>query len=291
MLSILIPTYSCSIVAVVKNIHSQLLKSDIDFEIVCFDDGSKSSLNTENETLNNLSNTRFHELPHNIGRSAIRNQLAKESKYSWLLFLDADVMPTSNAFISNYLKAIQSNFEVCCGGIMYDSMKETRKLLRYSYGKKHEEISVEQRKLHPNKYFFTANFLIHKTVFNQIQFDEKLTEYGYEDLVFSKQLSNHSITIQHVDNPVFHLGIDSNEAFVYKSKKALLNLKFLLKNKKIGIHDTQISKRYVQLKPFGIIWFLEKILPWLEWKAIHQSSLLSFQLFRLGYLGTVMKDF
>ena len=42
MLSVLIPTYNYNAVSLVKELHKQLLDSNIVFEIICIDDGSKS---------------------------------------------------------------------------------------------------------------------------------------------------------------------------------------------------------------------------------------------------------
>ena len=103
MLSVLIPTYNYNAFLLVKEIHQQLTLGEIDFEIICLDDGSKSSINTKNEEINKFSFTSFKSLPKNIGRSAIRNLLAKKATYNWLLFLDADVIPVKSNFIKNYI--------------------------------------------------------------------------------------------------------------------------------------------------------------------------------------------
>ena len=42
MLSILIPTYNYNIEALVAELHAQSTACDIDFEILCYDDGSKN---------------------------------------------------------------------------------------------------------------------------------------------------------------------------------------------------------------------------------------------------------
>ena len=106
MLSILIPTYNYNVTRLVKEIHKQLLETKIKFEIICLDDGSKSHLNNKNKDINLLSNVNFSELDINIGRSAIRNLLAEKANYKWLLFLDADVIPKSKNFISDYISHI-----------------------------------------------------------------------------------------------------------------------------------------------------------------------------------------
>ena len=50
------------------------------------------------------------------------NLLAERSKYEWLLFLDSDVLPSSDRFIANYLEATYNN-QVVYGGLKYDDNK------------------------------------------------------------------------------------------------------------------------------------------------------------------------
>ena len=112
MLSVLIPTYNYNAVSLVKELHKQLLDSNIVFEIICIDDGSKSLLNQFNQEINTLAFGSFIALKENIGRSAIRNYLSKKSSYQWMLFFYSDVLPTGSDFIHNYLKGITNNSSV-----------------------------------------------------------------------------------------------------------------------------------------------------------------------------------
>ena len=66
MLSILIPIYNYNAYPLVMELHKQCLECEIDFEILCQDDASKSLLNSENENINSLSNCNFNELKVNI---------------------------------------------------------------------------------------------------------------------------------------------------------------------------------------------------------------------------------
>ena len=185
MLSILIPTFNYPIINLVSELHSQLVLARIKFEIICIDDAS-SNYYLQNDTLKNLNNVSLQKLPKNIGRSKIRNLLASKAIYDWLLFLDADVIPKDKDFINVYLRCIESkDAQVFCGGIAYENKKpESRKMLRWVYGKKREEIDLEIRKRNPYKYFFGANFLIHKSIFETVKFNNQIVKYGYEDVFF-----------------------------------------------------------------------------------------------------------
>lgn len=284
MLSVLIPTYNYNAFFLVDKIYQQLIVAQITFEIICFDDGSKSELNAENEKINSFENSRFKVLENNIGRSAIRNLLAKEATYKWLLFLDADVFPVNNQFIKNYISCFKETETVFCGGLRYQHKKENLDLLRYKYGKKHEEISVEIRRQNPNKYFFTSNFLIEKEVFKTVNFEEKLKKYGREDLLFSLNLIKKGYKIAHLENEVYHLGIDKNKVFVAKTKKAMENLVFLEEEQLIGKEEIALLKVIKRLKNFKLIRFAGNFYTTFEKLAIKKSNVFYLNCMKVCYI-------
>jgi len=141
MLSILIPTYNYNIEALVTELHAQSTACDIDFEILCYDDGSINlEIIEENKSINVLKNTTYKVLDSNIGRSSIRNLLAKDANYDLLLFLDADVIPVKDDFISKYLNSIS---DATNNLWRYSIPRKVLKshLLRWVYGKR-EALSV-----------------------------------------------------------------------------------------------------------------------------------------------------
>lgn len=290
MISVLIASYNRNVVNLINELHLQLKNATIPFEIICLDDGSKSVFDLENEKVNLLSDCYFESLKINIGRSAIRNLLASKAAYNWLLFLDSDVLPTNSMFISNYLKEIENtNSTVFLGGIKYRDSNE-EKMLRWKFGKKSEEVSALKRSENSFKYFFTANFLINKSTFDAVKFNENIVDYGYEDLLFSKELLKRSIKIIHVENAVYHLGIDTNSVFIDKTKKAIKNLNFLIQKNLIEKEDTKISKLYFKLKPFGIARFLAFFSVFFEKRTNQKSSVFYYNLFRITYLHQVIKN-
>ncbi|MCI2229854.1 glycosyltransferase [Polaribacter sp. MSW13] len=288
MLSVLVATYNWDIRLLVKKLYTQLEKASIPFEIICIDDASVSERNIKNEQLNSYKNCSFTTLSKNIGRSSLRNLLARKATYDSLLFLDADVFPVSDKFIENYISNLDK-VNVLIGGIAYKDGIDTSKL-RWKLGKKREEFSADIRNKNSYKYFFTGNFLIKKEMFHHLQFDENLIKYGYEDLLFSKELEKRNIKIKHINNPVFHLGIDENTVFIEKTKQAIKNLVFLISEKKILKEDTTLTATYFKLKRFGLVFLLNKRSKKLESLAINKSSLFFLQLFRLSYLHQVLKN-
>lgn len=284
MLSVLIPTYNYNAFFLVNEIHQQLKKQAIDFEIICLDDGSKSLINTKNEAINTLTNAQFKALEKNIGRSAIRNLLAKKAKYPWLLFLDADVIPVNNFFISNYTACFTQKNTVFCGGLLYQNKIENKHLLRYKFGKKHEEIQIKTRISNPEKYFFTSNFLIQKEVFAKVVFEEKLLEYGKEDLLFSLSLVANNFKIQHLKNEVYHLGLENNTVFVAKTKKAMENLIFLKKQKLIENSEIPLLNLVVKLNFIKTTYLIGSFYRFFEGLSIKKSSVFFLNCMKVSYL-------
>jgi len=295
MLTILIPTYNYIALDLVKSLYKQLEELSIVYEIICFDNGSDSISNIENEKINNIQYCYFTALKKDGGRSRVKNLLAKKSIYRWLLFLDSDVLPVSKNFIRNYVDAIKTkNEKVFYGGLKYyDNRPIDDNMLRWVYGKEREEISIKKRRINPQKYFTAANFLIEKNIFEKIKFDESLMEYGHEDTLFALELKKMEIAISQIDNPVFHLGLDKNEVFIEKIKKSIGNLNYLHQQGKIKLENNKLLKLNNILKKSkltSILSFLfdrysKKMELNLKSKA---PSLFIFDLYKIGYLCSIM---
>lgn len=297
MLSLLIPTYNYVAVTLVKSLYEQLKGQNISFEIICFDNGSKSMVNLKNEKINNIEFCVFVSLRKNGGRSKIRNLLADKAKYSWLLFLDADVLPVSEKFIKNYLDTLRiENQNVIYGGIKYDSnIPPDDEKLRWVYGKAREEISLKERQLNPDGYFSSANFLIKKSLFQQIKFDESLIEYGHEDTLLAINLIKKKISINQIDNPVYHLGLDKSKQFVVKTKKSIENLIYLRNQQKISSMDNKLLERFESLKKMKLnhlfSFLFKKFSKTMEYNLYSKlPSIFVYDLYKLGYICFVSKE-
>ena len=294
MLSILIPTFNYNVFPLVEKLHKQCRKiNDLDFEILVFDDGS-DFFYKENEKVNDLENCYYTILKQNVGRSAIRNLLAQKAHYKWLLFLDTDVLPSSNNFIENYLKQIKTGCQVVNGGLKYyDVAPPNEELLRWKFGKKREALSIEKRLEAKNKNaFFSSNLLIHKSVFDKVLYNQTLNKYGYEDLVFQKEVNRLNFKVVQIDNPVYHLKLDTSEIFLNKSKQSLQNLSFLIKNNRLDFDDTRISKVYKKINiPFikSIVVFLFTVFEKRMYKRLKsaKTNLFLFDLYRIGYFTKI----
>ncbi len=247
MISILIPIYNFDVRLLVQKLHRQGNLLTVDFEIICVDDASSEDFKAINQTVAGLSAVRLIELDKNIGRAAIRNFLASEAHFPYLLFMDGDSAPLDN----NYLKRYQDQLSptaLLYGGRCYQASAPIEKNLYFHwyYGSKRESQKAAFRKLNPYQSFMTNNFLIPKVLFEKIKFDEGLRHYGHEDTIFGLALQQKSVTIVHLDNPLEHIGIEDAAHFIKKSEQAIENL-------------FQLSKQYNLTKTVRLLGFYEKI--------------------------------
>lgn len=291
MISVLIPTYNYNIVPLATALQQQCADAGIAYEIICLDDASPDrTLHAENEAINRLPNSSYSILPQNIGRSAIRNLLAEKAQYNWLLFLDADTLPVDSNLIKNYLPHLNDDVKVVYGGIRYKEEKPDRsQLLRWIYGNEREALPVEKRQANPYLSLLTLNFCIHKEVFKTVQFNENIPNLRHEDTLFSYDLKRANIQVEHIHNPVYHLGLESSEIFLRKSDEAVEGLKYLLDNNLLSAGYIRIAKMYFSLKKKGLLplarlWH-KMSAPFFRKNLLGSNpNLLIFDLYRLGYL-------
>ncbi|MDR1458854.1 MAG: glycosyltransferase [Bacteroidales bacterium] len=293
MLSILIPIYNYNAVNLVNQLHKQAEEIGILFEILLLDDNSDSACKRDNSMLENLSSTTLFELPTKAGRSIARNYLAGQAKYDYLLFLDCDSEPTDNFFIKRYLPYCNNQDVVVCGGTAYKAHKPKRNCsLRWRYGTKCETKTAKQRSKTPNAKFSTFNFLISKTLFMSIRFNELLRNYGHEDTLFGLELQKRNHVVIHIDNPLFHTGIDPNEVYLEKTRQGVENLKILLDqypNQEALVKNIRLLHYYIFLEEtnmtlvFFVLFRFSKRLMLVNFNSAYPNLIL-FNIYKLGYL-------
>ncbi|MEP6806595.1 MAG: glycosyltransferase family 2 protein [Flavobacterium sp.] len=292
MLSILIPVYNYNVFPLAETLCNQASELNIVFEIICLDDASEI-LSIENQNINQLKNATFFILEKNIGRSAIRNLLAQKATYENLLFLDADTIPVHENFLSNYISQISNSEKIVYGGIIYQNNKPPKyKLLRWVYGNKREALSSFDRSKNPYISFLTLNFLIKKSVFSKVSFNEKIPNLRHEDTLFSYELMQSKIEVIHIHNPVYHLGLENSETFIKKSEESVIGLKNLADSNLISSDYVKLSYYFQVLKKYHFqnsVAFIFKIFKPLVRKQLlsKKPSLFLFDLYRLGYYCTL----
>lgn len=241
MISVLIPVYNINLHPLVSELQEQLIKNQIDYEIIIEDDASSDkAIRYHNSLLGEMEHVTYIEHTENLGRSKTRNHLADVSKYPYLIFMDGDARVKKSSYIAYYLHFISEKKDitpefVVSGGLSYrDDLPEKSKHLRYKYGVKREVRSARERNEHPYSHFTPFNMLITKSVFEKCRFDESLTDYGYEDTFFGFDLEDAEIPLYHIDNELYHDGLDENRDFIAKTEASVRNLDKLYKSGKIN---------------------------------------------------------
>jgi glycosyltransferase involved in cell wall biosynthesis len=294
MLSILIPIYNYNAFPLIKELHKQCTEHEIEFEIICIDDCSAVD-QQENHAIVGIEKCFFYVLDENIGRSKIRNLLATAASHKWLLFLDCDIFPKNKFFISVYVEQIkQSQSAAVYGGLQYQNTQpENNQLLRWVYGKKREAITVSRREGQPYKTSLVSNFLIQKSVFATVLFNENNSSYGYEDTLFIQSLKRKGIAIDQIENPVFHLNIETSTLFLAKTKEAMRTL-LLLQQTNTRI-ETKITTTFKALHNAKLATLVAKMFsrfaPFLENNLLSKKpSIFVFDLYKIGYFCYLNKN-
>lgn len=229
--SILIPVYNFNVVPLITQLKTLAFKTEKIFEILVVDDNSSLENKEKNLSLKNDLDVNYLELEENIGRSKIRNLLFERAKYEYCIILDCDVLLAKENFLELYFEFLKLD-NVVVGGHIYlpNPPKDKEKYFHWLYGRSIEVKPLAERLKNPYASFMTNSFAISKTLFSKIKFDETLTQYGHEDTLFGLQLKHQNIEINHIFNPVVHLGLENENEFFAKQEKAIENLVSLAKN-------------------------------------------------------------
>jgi glycosyltransferase involved in cell wall biosynthesis len=291
-LSILIPTYNVLCVNLVDALRQQAEAADFAYEILVADDGSTDAdVIARNSGINQWEHCQYLRQPKNIGRAAIRNYLAQTAQYDWLLFIDSDMTLVRADFLSKY--ASIESAEVVDGGVCIGGDADAlRDNLRYRYEKAVEhEHTVEIRQQNPYRDFHTANFLIRRDLMLAHPFDERFRHYGYEDVLFGKQLRADRIAITHIDNPMGFCTFESNPDFIAKTEEGLQTLsQFRHELRGYSRMLTFVEGIYIPLI-VSLIRLTHRLFGTLIRRNLcgHHPNLRLFGLYKLGYFLTLQR--
>ena len=294
-LSILIPCYNWNVYEFIHKIHVLCQHEDglNQFEIICIEDAS--SMLFANQQINGLQYVKYEKLNKNIGRSRIRNLMAKKAQYEWLLFIDADSNLSDNFFIKKYIQTIQQN-DTCeniifYGGTLYlKEQPEKDKILHWKYGTK---IESKRKK----ECFSSHHFLMQKKIFStkemkKVEFNESISSYGYEDVLF---IIENKLKPVYIENDLYHLGLKNTRKFISDTEHALKNL--IHQSKKNRGVNTQI--KILEIDRLLSIFYLNRIII-LFFRLFknriiknlysNRPSILVLQCYKLGYFLTEKRE-
>lgn len=293
MISALIPVFNFNVTGLVSELYQQAVAAGIEFEIIVIDDASTDSFKETNGKLSSYQHVKYFEEYDNIGRSKIRNKLADLASHPFLLFMDCDSQIPDVNYLSNYINCCNGNV-VVCGGRIYEPVKpaDHNLLLRWKQGKSKEEFSADIRNMSPNKSFMTNNFLISKKIFNEIRFNEDIEGYGHEDTLFGYELTKKNISIVHIENPLLHIGLESNTSFLEKTKESIRNLNNILTQngyEKLLVRTIKLLAYYKFFRKLGldrlVCFVYQSMAKAMEKNLLGKNpSLMLFDFYKLGYL-------
>lgn len=196
-------------------------------EIVLLDDGTNDpALTSALQTVIAAMHLPVYliTLVHNEGRSMGRNRLSGAARGDYLLFLDSDMRPDTDHFLTNWIKiARDQQPAIVFGGFsLLQAPTDARFAVHRAMAARSECVGADVRSEAPEKYVYTSNLLVRRNVFDTEGFDPAFTGWGWEDVEWAMRVSRtHSIL--HIDNPATHMGLDTAEALAGKYEQSAAN--------------------------------------------------------------------
>lgn len=297
MFSLLIPTYNFDCTQLVTNLAQQCaaLKerdSNFDFEIIVGDDGSTDERTKEvNRRINHLPGCTFWESPHNLGRSRLRNALIEQSRFPYLLLMDADAAVCTPDFVARYWEMRQAA-DVVNGSLRnLDSPCPRGCELRYCYEQAAERQRTQADHFRDNPFLhFTAfNVLINRQRLGALRFDPRCREYGYEDALLGLVMKEQGLTLVHIDNPLIHTGLDTSREFLMKTEAAMRTLTRLTGTMQEANGVARLYDRLAKWRLAGVLRGVFRLVrPLLRRNLLgRRPNLFLFQLYKLGYYASL----
>jgi len=215
-LSVLIPFYKDDARALVETLDLQMGKLPI--EVLIYDDGTGDNALTANmrkvvETAKGavkLINNR-----KNQGRSAARNALYDAARGEWVLFLDADMRPSHDIFLENYLSLIEvGGADILFGGFEVESQQDDAdRDIHRALSEVSDCLTLDERQAAGPQYVASSNLCVRRDVLETEPFDSGFSGWGWEDSEWAARVSKR-FTLLHIDNPAVHLGLETTETLL-----------------------------------------------------------------------------
>jgi len=182
-------------------------------EVLVYDDGTRDADLSRDVTASVKSAScpvTLFTAQENKGRAFARNYLFGAAKADWVLFLDADMMPTSINFLATYITLIEADAgDVIFGGFKVLEKKgdAARELHRLMSIMSDCAGAAERQRLGP-KNVASSNLCVRKTVLETEPFDNGFTK---------------TYRLLHADNPALHLGLETTDTLLRRFKTSGAN--------------------------------------------------------------------
>jgi len=237
------------VLPLVEKLCEELEEMDVVCEILVGDDASPQPPKAH-MVLKNMPQVSFLISEKNRGRTGMRQWLSEKAQYEHLLFMDADVLPKNEHFISAFLK--ETSNQVVFGGIEYlDTPPAKEQMLRWKYGRSRETMTAVKRQDQPYLTVNSGCFMIHRALFLKTNQLLQMNKYGLDNY-FKELLRKANATVRHIDNPVYHLGLESNAQFLKKSLEAVNTTVYLERENLLGDGVRPLQKSYLKLSKWRL---------------------------------------
>lgn len=210
-LSVVVPFYRFDVTGLAARLVGQARPLGGQVELVFLDDGSPDA--RDFEALAAFVRDQdvpmcAGRMPRNVGRSAIRNALLDVARAPSLVYLDADMWPDEDAFLSRYLAWAREGRVVVYGGRSARHVTRTAPEYRLHrrFTELRETLPAAERRTSPVLAFYSCNFLVRRDVLAATPLDEQFRGWGWEDCEWAARVADRH-PVEHEDNPASHLGL------------------------------------------------------------------------------------
>ncbi len=225
VLSVLIPFYNDNPAELLEALIAQCNDSLV--EILLYDDGTNDPAvlgRLETIIKSSRPDVTLIIADQNLGRSAGRNHLQNSARADWVLFLDADMRPEDEEFLTNYLALIQSDMgDVIFGGFTVPKKAQNPdQELHRALSEVSDCLPLSERQAAGAQHVATSNLCVKKSVMQAERFDPDFKGWGWEDSEWAARVSQ-NYRLVHADIPALHLGLEGTDTLLRRFKDSAEN--------------------------------------------------------------------
>jgi len=180
------------------------------------------------------------------------------------------------------------DYQVVFGGIEYLDTPPTKdQMLRWKYGRSRETMTASKRQSQPYLAVNSGCFMIQRELFLKTNRLLQMNKYGLDNY-FKELLREANAIVRHIENPVYHLGLESNEQFLKKSLEAINTTVYLEQQNLLSDKVRPLQKSYLKLSKFRLTGVFSAFISPLKKRMEHNfksgnPNLFWFDLYRLRY--------
>lgn len=215
-LSVLVPFFRDDATALLSALDAQV--QSLPIELLFYDDGSRNTdLTGRMEDAVRCAKGAVSVMtnPENNGRSAARNALFEAARADWVLFLDADMLPSREDFLQAYLSLTEAQTgDILFGGFeVEDRAEDADKDVHRALSEVSDCLTLDERQAAGPQYVASSNLCVRRDVLLTEPFDSGFSGWGWEDSEWAARVSKRFVLL-HVDNPAIHLGLETTETLL-----------------------------------------------------------------------------